>query len=469
MEEEILEEEYSAVDEIVSIVRSGKEYGEILEELDNYHENDIASALEFLTVDERKALYRILGVERMSDIFAYLDDVAVYLEELGLEKAADVIEQMDADDAVDVLDEIEDEETRDKIISLMDEEAQDDIELISSYEEDEIGSMMTTNYVAVNKNSTVPEAMSSLISQAGDNDNINTIYAVDENDHYYGAIELRDLIIARRNVPLEDIISTAYPTVGDKESISENLERIKEYSEDSIPVVDEEGKLLGVITSADIVEAVDDEMGDDYAKLAGLTEEEDLNERLTESMRKRLPWLILLFFLGMGVSSVVGLFEATVSQIAILFCFQSLVLGMAGNVGTQSLAVTIRVLMDENITGVEKFKFVFKEVRVGFTNGALLGLSACGLVALYLHFFKDCTWSYGFSVAACVGVALLVSMIVSSLMGTVIPMFFHKLHVDPAVASGPLITTVNDLVAAITYYGLANVLLIQLLHIGQVL
>ncbi len=467
MDEELLEEtvELSAADEIVSIVRSEKNNSEILEAIDNYHENDIASALPYLTADERKSLYRILGIERMSDIFAYLDDVEEYLQETGLEKAADVIEQMDADDAIDVLEEIEDEETREQIIALMDEEAQDDIELISSYEDDEIGSMMTTNYVAVSKNATVPEAMSSLISQAGDNDNINTIYAVDETGKYYGAIELRDLIIARRNDPLEDIISTAYPTLGDKESISDSLERIKEYSEDSIPVLSDDGALIGVITSADIVEAVDDEMGDDYAKLAGLTEEEDLNEKLTESMRKRLPWLILLFFLGMGVSSVVGLFEATVSQIAILFCFQSLVLGMAGNVGTQSLAVTIRVLMDENITGMEKFKFIFKEVRVGFTNGALLGLSGCGLVTIYLHFFKGCTWGYGLSVAACVGTALLVSMIVSSLMGTVIPMIFHKIHVDPAVASGPLITTVNDLVAAITYYGLANLLLIQVLRL----
>ncbi len=457
------EKELTPVDELIDIIRSGKSNEEILELIDNYHENDIAQTLQYINVEERINLYKILGTERMSDVFAYLDDVEEYLKELGLEKAADVIEQMDADDAIDVLEEIEDEETREQIIALMDEEAQDDIELISSYDEDEIGSMMTTNYVSVPKDATVPLAMDELVRQAGENDNINTIYAVDEEGKYYGAIELRDLIIARRNDSLIDIISTAYPTVNDKDLISENLERIKGYEEDSIPVVSEEGALLGVITFSDIIEAVDDEMGDDYAKLAGLTEEEDLHEKLTESMRKRLPWLIMLFFLGMGVSSVVGLFEATVSRIAILFCFQSLVLDMAGNVGTQSLAVTIRVLMDENLTGMEKFKFLLKEIRVGATNGLVLGSSACLLVAAYLHLFKGGDWGYSFAVAACVAIALLVSMIISSLVGTVMPMFFHKIHIDPAVASGPFITTINDLVAAVTYYGLANILLINIM------
>ena len=142
--------------------------------------------------------------------------------------------------------------------------------------------------------------------------------------------------------------------------IDECIEDLKDYSEDSIPVLDNDNRLLGVITSANIVDLVDDEMGDDYAKLAGLTAEEDLNEPLRESMKKRMPWLVILLALGMIVSSVVGIFEKVVTNLPIIMCFQSLILDMAGNVGTQSLAVTIRVLMDESLTGKQKLELVFK-------------------------------------------------------------------------------------------------------------
>ena len=209
--------------------------------------------------------------------------------------------------------------------------------------------------------------------------------------------------------------------------------------------------ILGVITSDDIVEMVDNEMGEDYAKLAGLTAEEDLKETMLQSMKKRMPWLIILLFLGMIVSSVVGIFENVVAALPIVICFQSLVLDMAGNVGTQSLAVTIRVLMDENLSGKQKLLLVVKEVRIGLVNGGLLGIMALVFLGIYVHLFKGYTWLGAFAVSGCVGVSLLVAMAISSLVGTVIPMFFHKIKIDPAVASGPLITTENDLVAVVTY------------------
>ena len=247
--------------------------------------------------------------------------------------------------------------------------------------------------------------------------------------------------------------------------MSECIEDLKDYSEDSIPVLNKDKEIIGVITSSDIVEAVDEEMSDDYAKLAGLTEENDLTEGLFASMKKRLPWLILLLFLGMGVSSVVGIFENVVSQLAIIVCFQSLILDMAGNVGTQSLAVTIRVLMDEDISAKQKFEFVLKEMRIGFANGLLLGSMAFLLLGIYIMVVKGKPWHYAFAISDCVGASLLLAMLISSLIGVLTPMFFHKIKIDPAVASGPLITTINDLVAVVTYYGLAAVVLIGMLHI----
>ena len=387
-----------------------------------------------------------------------------HLRDKNLQEAAKVLSLMEVDDAVDVLDEVDDA-TKKQVVDMLPEDAGNDIQMILSYEEDEMGSRMTTNYIAIRRGIDIRQAMRELVSQAGENDNIGTVYVLDESDKYYGAIDLKDLIVARENDTLESIINTTYPFVTDHEKIEDCIDELVDYAEDSIPVLSETKELLGVITAQDVVEAVDDEMGEDYAKLAGLTDEEDLRETTKENMKKRLPWLIILLFLGMGVSSVVGAFEAVVAVLPIVMCFQSLILDMAGNVGTQSLAVTIRVLMDENLTGKQKLHLVWKEMKVGFVNGLLLGSLAFVFIGIYIACFKHNAWLQAFLISGCVGVSLMVAMVISSLVGTLIPIFFHKIKIDPAVASGPLITTVNDLVAVVTYYGLAWLFLIQIMQI----
>lgn len=387
-----------------------------------------------------------------------------HLRDKNLQEAAKVLSLMEVDDAVDVLDEVDDA-TKKQVVDMLPEDAGNDIRMILSYEEDEMGSRMTTNYIAIRRGIDIRQAMRELVSQAGENDNIGTVYVLDESDKYYGAIDLKDLIVARENDTLESIINTTYPFVTDHEKIEDCIDELVDYAEDSIPVLSETKELLGVITAQDVVEAVDDEMSEDYAKLAGLTDEEDLRETTKESMKKRLPWLIILLFLGMGVSSVVGAFEAVVAVLPIVMCFQSLILDMAGNVGTQSLAVTIRVLMDENLTGKQKLHLVWKEMKVGFVNGLLLGSLAFVFIGIYIACFKHNAWLHAFLISGCVGVSLMVAMVISSLVGTLIPIFFHKIKIDPAVASGPLITTVNDLVAVVTYYGLAWLFLIQIMQI----
>ena len=453
--------------ELEAIIRSNLSDDEIREKLSDYHENDIADVLEDLTEEERQKLYRILGVESVSEIFAYLEDeVEKYINELDSEKAADIIESMDADDAVDILDELEDDKS-DEIKKLMDEDARQDIDLILSYDDDQIGSRMTTNFIAVKKNSTVRQAMKSLINQAAENDNISTIYVVNDDDTFYGAVDLKDLIIARDYQDFETLISTSYPYVYAEEKTGECIEELKDYSEDSIPVLSNDNKILGVITAQDLVEAVDEEMGDDYAKLAGLTAEEDLNEPFKDSVKKRLPWLLLLLVLGLVVSSVVSIFEGVVQQITLVVAFQSLILDMAGNVGTQSLAVTIRVIMDEALSKKDERKLIFKEMRVGFTNGMILGMLAFVAIGVYILVFKGKSVPFSFSVSGCIGISLLFAMVVSSLVGTVVPLFFKKINIDPAVASGPLITTVNDLVAVVSYYGIVWILLINILQLVE--
>ena len=386
-----------------------------------------------------------------------------YLDEMDVRKAAGILSGMETDAVVDVL-RMTPKEKKVLLIELMDDEARKDMAIIASFDEEEIGSKMTTNCIMIRENLTVKQAMSSLIGQAAKNDNISTIFMVTEDSTFYGALDLKDLIIARQDACLEDLIVTSYPYVYGNELIDDCIEKLKDYSENSIPVLDNDNKLLGVITSQSIVELVDDEMGEDYAMFAGLTAEEDLKEPLRESLKKRLPWLLVLLGLGMVVSSVVGVFETVVSQLTIIMCFQSLILDMAGNVGTQSLAVTIRVLMDESLTGKQKAELVWKEMTIGFSNGLILGTLSFIVIGLYIALFKGKTFMFAYAVSGCIGIALVVAMVISGAVGTCIPLFFKKINVDPAVASGPLITTINDLVAVVTYYGLSWIFLIEMLH-----
>lgn len=452
-------------EEIVEIIRTSHSIDEMREKLRGYHENDIAQSFELLNRAERNLLYSALDAEWLADIISYLDHPAKYIDEIGIDKLAQIINEMDADDAIDLWDDI-DESVKVKLRPMIDDETKTEIRLIDSYDDDEIGSLITTNYICIRRSLTIRQAMHELIQQAGDNDNISTIYVVDERKRFCGAINLKDLIIARNNVPLDSIISESYPYLMDHEKISESIEKIKDYAEDSLPVLNQDRRIIGIITAQDITEAVDDEISEDYAKLAGLSSEEDLNETTKESIKKRLPWLIILLFLGMVVSSVVGAFEGVVQVLPIVICFQSLILDMAGNVGTQSLAVTIRVLMDENLDAKDKLHLVWKEMKIGCCNGVLLGILALVFLGVYIVLCKGYTIGGAMLISGCVGISLLVAIVISSLIGTLVPMFFHKVHVDPAVASGPLITTLNDLVAVVTYYGLAWVLLIEMLHIA---
>lgn len=457
--------ENNFLNEILTILRSGADSKTLSDRLSDYHDNDIAEAFEQLNENERKALYPVLGAERISEIFSYIEDPDEYLRELGIDGAAQVLSLMDSDDAVDAMDDL-DLSTRKRLVDLMDNNSSHDVKLIMSYSDDEIGSLMTTNYIVIKNTLNVRQAMQELISQAGENDNISTVYVTNKHDKFFGAIDLKDLIVARADTPLSDIIMLSYPYVSDHAKIDECIERLKDYAEDSIPVIDGSKRLIGVITAEDLMEASDEELSEDYAKLGGLSEQEDLEESTFVSVKKRLPWLIILLFLGIGVSSIVGIFETVVAILPIVICFQSLILDMAGNVGTQSLAVTIRVLADDQVSGTEKLRLVTKEMRIGFFNGLFLGIMAFMFIGGYICIFKHNPVHYAFLISGCVGLSLIVAMVISSLVGTLIPIFFNKIKIDPAVASGPLITTVNDLVAVISYYGLVWVLLINVLNMG---
>ncbi len=419
-----------------------------------YHENDIASAAENLLPEDRKKLFRLLGPAPSADVLEYTEFRNEYLAQMSQKMRLSVLSHLEAPLVAEYMETLSEEE-RVRITGLLDEETREDLSLVLRFEEDEIGSKMSTNFIVVSENATVRQAMKTLVGEAAENDNISTIYVTDEKGAYLGAIPLKDLILARENTPLSQIILSSYPYVYGYEEIEDCVVSLKEYSEDSIPVLDSENRLIGVLILEEVMDLVEEEFSEDYAKLAGLLAPDDLEEGLFKSLWKRLPWLVILLGLGLLVSGVVGMFEKVVATLSVIVSFQSLILGMAGNAGTQSLAVTVRVLSFEDLERGQKISLVGKEIRLGLLNGLILGFLSFGLIGLYLFLLKGESAAFSFSVSACTALALVISILLSSLSGTVIPLFFQKLKIDPAVASGPLITTLNDLVAVVSYYGLA--------------
>ena len=467
MEEKTLTEEYEKDhgEKILSVIRSDISDEELKKELEHYHGYDIATATEELSPEERHALREALGDETMSEIVSYLDDASDYLSELDPGSAADIIEQMDASEALEALEDL-DEATRSAVIeNIEDEEIKEEIELLDSYDDELFGSRMSTNFITVRRDMSVKAATKTLISEAAVSDNIYTVFVTDEQGSFYGAIDLKSLIVARSDDELESLICTTFPFVYDNDVISDEIERLRGYSEDLIPVISKEnGNILGVITMLDLVEMVDEELGDDYAKLAALTSEEEEGEKLFDSMKKRIPWLIALLFMGLAVSAAVGAFEKVVQALPIIVSFQSLILGMAGNVGTQSLAVTVRQLgSDSELSWKDQLMLIAKELRIALLNGLALGLFSFVIVSIYLMTLGASDPLFALNIGFCVGLAMWFAMGISGLTGATIPITLYRLKLDPAVASGPLITTVNDLVAVVTYYGLAWGFIINLL------
>ena len=304
MEERIVEEnieERNYTQEIFDLIRKTKNSKLLAQTLTNYHDNDIADALTYLSPEERKRLYKVIGVEATSRIFAYLDeDVDKYFAELENENAADILEEMDADDAIDILEGL-DKKKADEIIDLIEPEQKNDIQLIKSYKENEFGSLMTTNYITLEHGIGIKKSINQLIEEAEENDNIETLYIV-KDGKFYGALTLRDLLITKKDEDLEDKIILSYPFVYDREEITDAaIDTLADYSEDSIPVLNKDNEIMGVITAGDIVEFIHED-----------EEEEAVQKKEEEG--KKLNYLGLLAFilvLLVAVNKVFNIVPAT--------------------------------------------------------------------------------------------------------------------------------------------------------------
>ncbi|PYF06516.1 magnesium transporter [Ureibacillus chungkukjangi] len=430
------------------------EFREIFLELHSY---DQAQFYEKVGPDIRKTIYQFLSPQEMATIFETIeledDEYEQFLKEMDTAYGAEMLSYMYTDDAVDVLNELDDEQ-RESYLEMMDSETAEEINELLAYAEYTAGAIMTTEYVSVFENSTVRSAMTVLRNEAPNAETIYYVFVVDDDHRLSGVISLRDLIISEEDTLIRNIMNERVVYVKASDDQEEVAQIMKDYNFLAIPVVNDNHEMLGIITVDDIIDVIDEEASDDYSKLAGLSDVDDVESSPFKAAKKRLPWLIMLLFLGMITATLMGQFEATLDKVALLALFIPLISGTSGNSGTQALAVAVRGIATGEIGGNSKIKMLLREVLTGLITGIV-----CGLIVVGIIFF----WKQSLIIGLLVGAAISVSILVATIAGSFIPLLIHKLGADPAVASGPFITTLNDVTSILIYLGLASMFLGQLM------
>ncbi|WP_273122527.1 magnesium transporter [Bacillus weihaiensis] len=421
------------------------------------HPYDQAKFFIKLDQEERLILYQFLSPEEMAAVFENIEDeddqYETYLSEMDPTFAAQMLAQMYADDAVDVLNELDKDQVA-SYLTIMDDEAAEEIRELLHYEEYTAGSIMTTEYIAIHANQTLNSAMQILKNEAPNAETIYYVFVIDEDKKLVGVISLRDLIINEPDAMVSDIMNERVYSVSVGEDQEEVARKMKDYNFLALPVIDFRGHLLGIITVDDIVDVIDEEASDDYSKLAAVSDVDSQDRGPFSAAKKRLPWLIILLFLGMFTASLIGRFEDTLNQVAILAVFIPLIAGMAGNTGTQALAVAVRRISVGDHEEQSLSKMLLREAGTGLITGTI-----CGIVVTLVVF----VWKGDIFLGMLVGISILATLIVATIAGAFIPLIMHRLKVDPAVASGPFITTINDIISILIYFGMATLFMQYLL------
>ncbi|CAG9610464.1 magnesium transporter [Pseudoneobacillus rhizosphaerae] len=448
--EKLDERTYQMDFDMLKLALLNDEMDKFREEFLELHPYDQATFFKELDEEIRAKVYHYLSPEEMASLFENLeieeDEYRDVLAEMTPDYAADMLSNMYADDAVDVLNELDKDQVA-SYLTIMDDEAAQEIKDLLHYEEYTAGSIMTTEFIAISKNQTVRSAMTILRNEAPRAETIYYIYVVDEDRCLAGVISLRDLIVSDDDTFISDIMNDRVVSVSVSEDQEEVAKKIRDYNFLAVPVVDFQDHLLGIITVDDIVDVMDEEASDDYSKLAGVSDMDTIDRSPMSNARKRLPWLIILLFLGMMTASLIGKFEETLNKVAILATFIPLIAGMAGNTGTQALAVAVRGIATGDLQKESKLKLIIREAGTGFITG-----TTCGILVMFIVFF----WQHDFFLGLLVGVSIFSTLIVATLAGSFIPLLMHRFNIDPAVASGPFITTINDIISILIYFGMAT-------------
>ncbi|ELK4156597.1 magnesium transporter [Staphylococcus pseudintermedius] len=414
------------------------------------HSYEQSEYFEISDDDVRQKMYRFLSPEEVSEFFENLEideeDYEALFETMNATYASQVLEQMSYDNAVDILNQLSKKKIA-SLLMLMNREEAKEIKALLHYDEDTAGGIMTTEYISLTINTPVHEALMRVKDQAPDAETIYVIFVVDEDKKLVGVISLRDLITAENDAYIEDIMSERVISANVADDQEDVAQTMRDYDFIAMPVVDYQNHLLGIITIDDIVDVMDEEASEDYSRLAGVSDIDSTDDTIFQTALKRLPWLLILTVLGMITASILGSFEETLEKVALLAAFIPIISGMSGNSGTQSLAVSVRNISTGDIKEKSKIKLALRESGSGFLTGITCAVSLSLIIMLL----------YGQPyLALIVGTSLTIAMTVGTTIGSVIPLVINRLGIDPAVASGPFITTINDIVSMLIYFGLAT-------------
>ena len=360
---------------------------------------------------------------------------------------------MQYDNAVDILNEISREKMT-TFLSLMNKDDASEIRSLMNYEEDTAGGIMTTEIISLNILMTVREAMRHIKEMAPDSEMIYYLFVTDPENHLVGIISLRELIVADDDDYIGDAMTERVVSVRVSDDQEEVAQIVRDYDFLAVPVVDYQDHLVGIVTADDIMDVIHEEAGEDYSRLAGMSDNESTSDSALETAKKRLPWLIGLTFMGMITAWMLSFFEDTLAKVVLLSAFIPVISGMAGNTGTQSLAVAIRGISTGEIKESSKLKLAGRELGSGFLTGVV-----CGIVIFLIIIVMYQEPTLGIIVSG----SLIASMSVATIIGTIVPLMMNKVGIDPAIASGPFITTANDIISLLIYFALANVFMASLL------
>ena len=418
---------------------------------EDVHFADIAEVLDEVSFDEAIYIIKLLDSEKTSEILTELDEDTreKILENFSAKEIANEVGEMDSDDAADIIGELSEERQKRVINELEDSELAEDIKELLSYGDDTAGSLMAKELVKVYETWTVAGCMRRIRGQAQEVTRVHSIYVVDKEDRLVGRLSLKDLIVAKSDQKIADISKAKVDAVNVNED-DETVARIMvKYDLEAIPVVDDNNVLLGRITIDDIVDLLKEEADKDYQMAAGLTQDVDSDDSIFELTKARLPWLFLGLIGGVGAFIIMEGFQSVFSTYASLFFFTPLIAAMAGNVGVQSSAIIVQGLANDDVKGSINSRLL-KEMLLAALNGVIL--------ALFLFLF---VWVYEgkIDLALAISVSLVAVIIIAGLIGTFVPLFLNKRGVDPAIATGPFITTSNDIFGILIYFMIAKMIL----------
>ncbi|MFC7371706.1 magnesium transporter [Fictibacillus iocasae] len=429
-----------------------KEFQQLMDELQPY---DIGNVYRNLPEKHRHKFLMYLTTQQIASLIQELESELQIdiIHKLGIERSSNIMNLMENDDLADLLSNLELEQIQDFLSSMKADESRT-VQSLMKYDSDTAGGIMTNRFVWIPKVFTVRDAVDKLKTFAGFAENIYYLYVIDEDKKLVGVVSYRDLLLGDINDKIEDIMYNrviSVPADLDQEEVARTIER---YDFIAVPVVDEQSRLLGIVTVDDILDVLIEEANEDIEKLSASGKSIDFQTSALVASYRRLPWLILLLFIGIMSGSIISAFEGTIERVVALTYFMPMIAGMTGNTGTQSLAVVVRGLVSNDIDRPAIMRLISRELGVGVIIGA-----TCGLLIAIVAF----VWKGSFTLGLVVGSSLFLTLIIGTLAGTLIPLLLYRLKVDPAVASGPLITTINDIFSLLVYFGTASMFIHKLL------